>query len=213
MQSKRVSLLLRIGELQATKIGDGEKAFDAYARAFREDPSTTTARTELERLATISEAWPQLVALYEAALEKLKPEGADGGALARAADQGRRGVRREAGEAGEGDRVLPAGAGDRARRPAPALEALERLYTRNERWPELLEVYRKKVELSPEPQAREQIYFRMAYLWEEMLGNVDEAIATYKEVLGARQRQRQGAQGARSALPRRASSGARSPTT
>src|SRR5262249_4206428 len=48
----------------------------------------------------------------------------------------------------------------------------------------LLEVYRKKVELTSEKDAREALYFRMAYLWEEMLGNVDEAIATYKEVLG-----------------------------
>ena len=41
-----------------------------------------------------------------------------------------------------------------------AIEALERLYTRNERWPELLQVYRKKVELTPDPAGREQIYFR-----------------------------------------------------
>ena len=38
------------------------------------------------------------------------------GAAARAAHQGRRGVRREAREAGEGDRVLPPRAGDRSRR-------------------------------------------------------------------------------------------------
>ncbi len=39
-----------------------------------------------------------------------------GAAASRALDQGRRGLRREAGEAGEGDGVLPAGAGDRSRR-------------------------------------------------------------------------------------------------
>ena len=184
VQSNRVSLLLRIGELQASKIGDGDKAFDAYARAFREDPSTTTARTELERLATISEAWPQFVALYESAIEKLKPEGAEAVLL--------RELLIKVAEAYDEKLEKPEKATEYFRRAQgidpddlTAVEALERLYTRNERWPELLEVYRKKVELSPEPQAREQIYFRMAYLWEEMLGNVDEAIATYKEVLGA----------------------------
>ena len=65
-----------------------------------------------------------------------------------------------------------------------ALEALEKLYTRHERWPELLETYRRKVDLTQDASDREAIYFRMAWLWEEMLGNVDEAIATYKEVLG-----------------------------
>ena len=45
---RRVSLLLRIGELQRTKLMDAEKAFDAYARGFREDPSTEAAKEQLE---------------------------------------------------------------------------------------------------------------------------------------------------------------------
>ena len=183
-QSNRVNLLLRIGELQSSKIGDGDKAFDAYARAFREDPSTTTARTELERLATISEAWPQFVSLYESAIEKLKPEGVEAILL--------RELLIKVAEAYDEKLEKPEKATEYFRRAQDidpddltAVEALERLYTRNERWPELLQVYRKKVELTPDPAGREQIYFRMAYLWEEMLGNVDEAVATYKEVLGA----------------------------
>jgi golgin subfamily B member 1 len=182
-QSNRVSLLLRIGELQASKIGDGDKAFDAYARAFREDPHTTQARTELERLATISEAWPQFVSLYEAAIEKLKPEGVEAILL--------RELLIKVAEAYDEKLEKPEKATEYFRRAQDidpddltAVEALERLYTRNERWPELLQVYRKKAELTADPAGREQIYFRMAYLWEEMLGNVDEAIATYKEVLG-----------------------------
>ncbi|HEX8952832.1 MAG TPA: tetratricopeptide repeat protein, partial [Polyangia bacterium] len=183
-QSNRVNLLLRIGELQAGKIGDGEKAFDAYARAFREDPQTVAARTELERLATISEAWPQFVSLYESAIEKLKPEGVEAILL--------RELLIKVAEAYDEKLEKPEKATEYFRRAQDidpddltAVEALERLYTRNERWPELLQVYRKKAELTPDPAGREQIYFRMAYLWEEMLGNVDEAIATYKEVLGA----------------------------
>ena len=179
--SQRSSLLLRIGELQSNKIGDGEKAFDAYARAFKEDASTEQARTELERLAEINEAFPQLVALYEAALP---PDGpvADPSLqrelLLKIADsydtkldKAEKAVEyfRKAQQIDPDD--------------ASALEALEKLYTKNEKWPELLEVYRKKVELSSEPSDREAIYFRMAFIWEEMLANVEEAIGTYKEVL------------------------------
>src|SRR5205814_2372975 len=64
-----------------------------------------------------------------------------------------------------------------------ALEALERLYTRNERWPELLEVYRKKAELTRDAGEREKLLFQMAYLQEEMLQTVDDAIATYSDIL------------------------------
>ncbi len=179
---KRADLLLRIGELQAQKIGDGEKAFEAYARCFKEDPSAETARAELERLAAILDAWTKLVALYEAAIEgKDKPIDAS---LSRE-------LLLKVAEAYDdklGDAQKAVESFKRAQSIEPddvaALEALERLYTKTEKWPELLEVYRKKVDLTSEKDAREALYFRMAYLWEEMLQNVDEAIATYKEVLG-----------------------------
>jgi tetratricopeptide (TPR) repeat protein len=182
----RVRLLLRIGELQATKIGDGEKAFDAYARCFREDPSNETARQELERLAVINESWPELVKLYEAAIET--PVGKPGSAqesvvlmrelllaVAVAYDERLEKPERAVEYFRRAQSIEPD--------DTTALEALEKLYTRNERWNELVDVYKKKVELTHDPTAREQIYFRLAALWEEMLGNVDEAIATYKEVL------------------------------
>src|SRR5690606_40159395 len=63
-------LLLRIGELQRTKLMDAEKAFDAYARGFREDPSTEAAKDHLEALAPlIEDGWPRLVKLFEGALD------------------------------------------------------------------------------------------------------------------------------------------------
>ena len=178
---KRVSLLLRIGELQSTRIGDGEKAFDAYARAFKEDAATEQARTELERLAEINEAFPQLVALYEGALP---PDGpvADPSLqrelllkIADSYDTKLDNAEKAVEYFRKAQQIDPD--------DAAALEALEKLYTKNEKWPELLEVYRKKVELSSEPSDREAIYFRMAFIWEEMLGNVEESIGTYKEVL------------------------------
>ena len=176
-------LLLRIGELQAAKIGDGEKAFDAYSRCFRRIRRTrprARSSSGWRRSTRRGRSWS---ALYEAAIEKLEP------------DKRRR--RRscascccKVADAYDEKLEKPEKAIEYFRRAQAiepddlaALEALERLYTRNEKWPELLEVYRKKVELTHEPDAREQIYFRMAYLWEEMLQNVDEAIATYKEVL------------------------------
>src|SRR5262249_6643484 len=66
----KVRLLLRIGELYASKLMDGERAFSALARCFREDPSTERARAELERMAGIQDTWQQVVQLYERAVEK-----------------------------------------------------------------------------------------------------------------------------------------------
>src|SRR5262249_44777124 len=70
---RRTSLLLRIGELQRTKLMDAEKAFDAYARAFREDPSVEAAKIQLEALAALLDnGWVRLVQLFEQALQKDK---------------------------------------------------------------------------------------------------------------------------------------------
>jgi hypothetical protein len=64
---KRVSLLLRIGGLEA-KLGNSEQAWEAYARAFSENPESAAARESLENLATILDNWASLVTLYEGAL-------------------------------------------------------------------------------------------------------------------------------------------------
>src|SRR5262249_47370095 len=69
---RRVGLLMRIGELQAARLGAAVPAFDAFARAFREDPSRTEVRAELERIAPLIEddGWKRLVELYEGALAR-----------------------------------------------------------------------------------------------------------------------------------------------
>jgi tetratricopeptide (TPR) repeat protein len=178
----RTSLLLRIGELQVGKVGDADKGFDAYARALATDPSSAQARDEIVRLAEILDGgWEKLVALYDRALvqhtdlephlvhelsfklaETLDVRLEEG---ARAVDYYRRALSVE-----PEDRVV--------------LDALERLFSAAERYPDLLEIYRKKIEISQDPAERVPLLFRIAAIWEEMLQNPDEAILAYKEALG-----------------------------
>ncbi len=124
----QVALLLRIGELWATKIGDGEKAFDAYdalLQAGRRErdraPRARAARRDQRDVAAARSA------LYEAALPTkaaVNEPGLQRELLLKVAGR----LRREARQGRQGGRVLPPRAGDRSRRPG-ALEALEKLYT------------------------------------------------------------------------------------
>src|SRR5690606_34485360 len=66
----RVALLLRIGEIQAQALGDSRAAFEAYARAFKEDPEDETAQQALESIAGIDDRWADFAELYEAAVGK-----------------------------------------------------------------------------------------------------------------------------------------------
>jgi hypothetical protein len=68
---------------------------------------------------------------------------------------------------------------------ASALVALERLVHRAPSgWPDLVDTLKKKAELTRTSADREQIHLRIATIWEEMIGNLDEAIGAWKEVLG-----------------------------
>jgi tetratricopeptide (TPR) repeat protein len=174
----RVDLLLKIGALWVEKIGDGGQAFEAFSRCFKEEPTNEIARQELERLAAIQETWNELAALYEEATQEALDAPLQLELLMKLAsilderlEQPERAVEfyRRAQEL-EPDNLV-------------VLEALEKLYTRGEQWPELLEVYRRKADLSADAEEREGLFFRMAYIFEEMLGNLPEAISTYKEVL------------------------------
>ena len=175
----RVTLLMRIGELWANNVGNGERAFDAYSRCFRVDPSNEQCRAELSRLAAQLGAWTQFVALYEEAVAK---GGLDSMLtrellmhIAAAYDE----------QLDNSDKAVEFYSKAQALDPEDitALEALEKLYSRRQQWNELLAVYRKKVELAGEPEVRERMFFQMAKLWEEVLGNFEQAIATYKDVL------------------------------
>jgi len=179
--AERVALLLRIGGL-AQNLGDEDAAWDAYAQSFREDPTALQARESLETLASALDRHGDLVALYEQALgaqakTKLSPQLESELLLVVAVaydeklGQSEKAVEyfRRAQEIQPGD--------------ASSLVALERLYTRTERWPDLIETLKRKVALVTDAEERVQIRTRIASVWEEMIGNAGEAVAAWRDVL------------------------------
>jgi len=180
---RQTSLLLKIGELQRTKLLDAEKAFDAYARAFKVDPATEAAKEQLEAIAPlIEDGWGRLVKLYEDALAKGEKD-LDPRLAHELATKVARSYEDRLGKSDKAveyfRKALSIEADDLA-----ALSALESIFTRDEKFPELLEVYRRRTDIAQDPDERLDFLFRIASLHEEMLNNQDEAIATYNEILG-----------------------------
>jgi tetratricopeptide (TPR) repeat protein len=174
----RVDLLLRIGALWVEKLGDGAQGFTAFSRCFKEEPTNEVAREELERLAAIQETWAELAALYEEATQEALDAPLQLELLMKLAS-----ILDERLEQPERSVEFYRKAQDLEPDNTPVLDALEKLYTRGEQWAELLEIYRRKADLSTDADEREGLFFRMAYIWEEMLSNLEEATGTYKEVL------------------------------
>ncbi len=69
--ASRAAHLGRIGELSETKLRDDPGAFEAYARAVREDVADGAARADLARLASKLERHPERAEILEAALSTL----------------------------------------------------------------------------------------------------------------------------------------------
>jgi tetratricopeptide (TPR) repeat protein len=175
----KVALLLRIGVLEA-EAGRAEAAYESYAAAFAENPGSADARTALETLAESMGKWDALVALYTETQAKGKLEPALEREILLVVAVAYDEKLNQSDKAVEFFRM----AQEIEPEDASALEALERLYTRTERWPDLVETLKKKAELVQSVEERENIHARIATILEEAIGNSDEAITAWKEVLG-----------------------------
>jgi tetratricopeptide (TPR) repeat protein len=176
----KVDLLLKIGEIHATQRGDIDAAFDAYSRCYRVDPGNETARAELFKVAEIEEAWAKLCALFEEVVEEAPDPSLQRRIFVDIAE-----IHDTRLDNWEKAVEFFRRALDLDPEDLNTIEALEKLYTRREQWADLLEIYRRKVDLSTEPEERETLYFQIAYLQEEMLGQHEDAIATYREIVAA----------------------------
>ena len=65
----------------------------------------------------------------------------------------------------------------------PALKALGRLYSEQENWAELVQMYRAEAEIAPSPEQTAALLFRAGEMIERKLGDQEQAIAAYREVL------------------------------
>src|SRR5205823_4463270 len=64
-----------------------------------------------------------------------------------------------------------------------AVEALERLYIITGRFPDLLAIYDKKLELAKSKAEELEIRFKLASLYEEEIGQPEKAISLYQAIL------------------------------
>ncbi|HMI87746.1 MAG TPA: tetratricopeptide repeat protein [Polyangiaceae bacterium] len=175
--ARRVALQRKVGRIAVDALGDVNLAFEAQAKALKDDPSITESRVELERLAAEANAWDRLEAVFDEIAAGL----ADA-ALAR--DYWMRLAHIDE-RLGKVDEAAKGYAHILSQNPADseALEALDSLYRRTERYSDLIGVFRRRIELSNDAPSREALYAQMAEVYEEKLRSPEDAIAAYKEVL------------------------------
>ena len=158
---KRVDLLLRIGKLEGQLGQHRPGVGGVHARVRARSRRRTPAREALENLANILDNWQPLVALYEKALSAKGKERLPSAlerelllVVAVAYDE----------KLGQSERAVEYFRRAQSIQPedASALVALERLYTRTERWSDLVDTLLKKAQLVTDAAEREEIRIRIA---------------------------------------------------
>ncbi len=175
---ERVALYERIGLLHIEHTGDVARAFDAFARLLREQPENATALRHLNELAASADGYELLADLLEEVVPSVSDEDLAKSLLARLAEIYEQNL-------GQVDRAIDAHCRILEIDPenSASIEALERLYSLSEQWPELLSIERRKLELTEDPAAKEALQFEIARLLEEKLERPAEAIGVYNEIL------------------------------
>ncbi len=189
----RGALLGELATYYDVQLGDAPRAIAAYRRLLEMDASNPTAvrkaATALARLYEESKAWPELRGVMRRLAEWAEDAGERRALLARVAALEEDQLAAPAAAITTWNDILTDQPMD-----AAALHALERLYQRGEQWRELVDVLRRKLDHHSSSAASaavagtldtsaRDVLARIAELHEVMLGEPEEAIAAYLEIL------------------------------
>ncbi len=174
----RLELLIQAATLYDEKLRDKKTALTHYLEAVALDPSNAQTLESAESVAGAAKSWEELVAAYKSAADETTDTDAQVGLrlrLGRVLSEELANVE----EALAQYRLVY----DEHPENAEALSALVGLYEKTEGWTELLEVYRKKLELVTDPEERKATQYGIAKVQRDQMEDVPGAIATFEEVL------------------------------
>lgn len=175
--SRKAQLLRKVAVTAAAMLGNADKAFSAQSGALAIEPGAIEVRDELEVFAQRANAWSQLEKLYaRIATEVDSPELARDYLMRVAAIQQQTGKVADA--ATTYRKLLELDPADEQ-----ALVALDSLLRGSGRWKDLVDVYRRRIQLTDDDATREALACEMAAILDQQLGATEEAIAAYREIL------------------------------
>lgn len=175
----RLALYREIRALCEEKIGSKAMAFQWTAAAFELAPDDTGLMKDLMRLGADADAWDRVAELLERRVDADEVAAAEKLRLLR--ELGRIRAQRlhrpdEARAAWE--RVLELEPDD-----PEAMAALEELATQQARWPDLLVIFRRRVELEEDPARKIEMLFKIAFIEEERVLDLEAAAKTYDRIV------------------------------
>ncbi len=176
----RVTYLFKIGRLHEDALGAPALALAAYRRVLDVEPGHLGAIHAMQRAAERAAEWKELVVALELEAGVVKDAVRICALLNRAGEICDERLDDREGALMRYRKVIALDP-----RYAPALSSLGRLYYKAARWEELIEVYRKELDITPRGPASAALLYKIGELGEERLGNDERAIAAYREAIEA----------------------------
>lgn len=175
-----VGLLERVAWIHLEELGNAGAAFDAYGRLIEIQPSHETARLELSRIADALDVWDAYVELLEGVVPGSEDTDLQVAYWFDIGDAYFDRLEDAASARTFYEKALEVNSAD-----ARALDELENLFTLTEQWDELRGVLDRRLVLTEDPYELQDLKFRIALLYEEVLVDPESAIGTYQEILEA----------------------------
>lgn len=177
---ERLEIIEQLRRVAADQLASPSLNLQWASRAYALRPTDEALRGSLEKAAETADGWDELVGIYEARI-------GDGASISD--EEHLRLLDRLAVIAR--DRLFKPDDAQRYYRRIialdpnndPAMTALEEIYSSTRRWDDLSEVYRKRLEVTTEPEARLTTLRGLAKLQEEQLGDLPGAVQSLSAIL------------------------------
>jgi len=177
-EDKQVSVLLRVAELGRTKLEDAALAKECYRRALELRPEETRALEALEALHEEAAEHEQLIEVLRRRAEIAPSDDAKRVILYKQAKICDTALADRDRAIAVYEQILELGL------DAPAVEALERLYTASGRWGDLVELHERELGADETtPERRAALHFSLGHVYERQLGETERAFESYAEAL------------------------------
>ena len=176
--SAKVSQLFKLAELLGSRLEDIDGAIAALQELLKLQPEYPPAWAQLETLYAARGAWPELVALLESQLTYAAEPDQQLLLLARIGQTNEEKV-------GDIDAAMAAYERMLAVRAEHlvAIRNLVRLAEHQQRYPEMLEHLESEIRMTQDPRELVQLHYRAGVVLQHYLGETEQAIARYEEVL------------------------------
>ncbi len=179
---ERVEMLQQLAELYEIQLEDPPSAFSAFVRALPLDTRNELTLASLERLAEQTSSWHEAASRYDAEVQRMREESPE-----EVVHLAKRSAVINEVQLDDVDAaisryqfVVDVDSAD-----VSAIEALDRLYEQTERWDDLAATLQIEAAVATTPEDVLNLQFRTGQIFQNQLGNMDSAIAQYREIIAA----------------------------